>query len=64
MYKWTLQEYTDMTKVIRMLYGVEEARRFFEKNFEEMTKLELKALQKLTARDNMQVTSENNTKAS
>lgn len=58
MTKWTLQEFTDVTKVIRMLYGVQSATFFFEKNFEEMTGLQLNALHKLNKRAKVSATLE------
>lgn len=56
--KITLSEYMDLTKVIRMLYGVNVATIFFEQNFKEFTGVDINTLSNLKKRAKLDTTSE------
>ena len=56
--KITLSEYMDLTKVIRMLYGVNVATVFFEQNFKEFTGSDINTLSNLKKRAKLAITIE------
>lgn len=56
--KITLSDYMDLTKVIRMLYGVSVATTFFEQNFKEFTGADINTLSNLKKRAKLDTTLE------
>lgn len=54
--KLTLDDFLHLTKVLRMLYGVQLATYFFETNFEEFTGIKLDRLHHLLSHDKLSTT--------
>lgn len=57
--KQTYTEFLDTVKVLRMLYGVEVAKHYYEQNFTEFTGAQKEALQNLKLNDTLEPTTEN-----
>jgi len=51
----TLSEFYDMTRCVRMIYGIEPATRFFETNIEEFTGFALSDLIKKVVKKNVPI---------
>jgi len=58
--KVSISDFLDIVKVIRMLYGLDPAKTFFEKNMLNFTGYEPKDLHRLGKVDTITVTSETN----
>jgi len=55
----TVNEFLQLVKVIRMLYGVQLADKFFKSNMQMFTGFSTSDLQRLAGRDTVQATHEN-----